>query len=126
MTPLQNNANAAKKGSRRDFVPQVWPGTATMARRDSAVASVLALGGSNLLQRTAAHAEAADESAIAQAVEALRKALLDKDKARLEELTAAQFVARHIHASESENDGKPNSVKIGVLAVWQKQDGNGK
>src|SRR6516162_7461092 len=89
MTPLQNNANAAKKGSRRDFVPQVWPGTATLARRDLAVASVFALGGSNLLQRTAAHAEAADESAIGQAVEALREAVLDKDKTRVEELTAA-------------------------------------
>jgi ketosteroid isomerase-like protein len=32
-------------------------------------------------------------------------------------------VARHIWMSESETDGKPNSVKIGVLAVWTKQDG---
>jgi len=130
---------------------------------------VLALGASNLLQRTAAHAEAADEAAIGQAVEALHKAILDKDKARLEELTAAQLsyghsdgrvqtkeefidgvmtrkalvksltfpelkvglagnaaVARHIYASESETDGKPDSVKIGVLGVWQKRDSNWK
>jgi len=26
-------------------------------------------------------------------------------------------IARHIYTSESETDGKPNSVKIGVLAV---------
>jgi len=29
-------------------------------------------------------------------------------------------------ASESETDGKPSSVKIGVLQVWQKQSGNWK
>ena len=35
-------------------------------------------------------------------------------------------IARHIYESESETDGKPNSVKIGTLAVWQKQGGNWK
>jgi ketosteroid isomerase-like protein len=35
-------------------------------------------------------------------------------------------IARQIYASESETDGKPNNVRIGVLAVWQKQDGNWK
>jgi ketosteroid isomerase-like protein len=35
-------------------------------------------------------------------------------------------VARHLYVSESEMDGKPNSVKIGVLQVWQKQDGGWK
>ena len=35
-------------------------------------------------------------------------------------------IARHLYVSESETDGKPNSVKIGVLAVWQKQDGGWK
>jgi len=35
-------------------------------------------------------------------------------------------IARHIYTSESETDGKPNSVRIGVLAVWQKQDGSWK
>ena len=140
-----------------------------VTRRDLAVASVLAVGGSNLLQNTAALADAPDDPAVRQAVEALRKAVLYKDKTRLEELTAAQLsyghsdgrvqtkaefidgvmsrkalvksltfpdlnvglagnaaVARHIYASESETDGKPNSVKIGVLAVWQKQDGSWK
>jgi hypothetical protein len=32
-------------------------------------------------------------------------------------------VARHTWASESETDGKATSTKIGVLQVWQKQDG---
>ena len=140
-----------------------------VTRRDLAVAGALAFGASSLLHRTAAHAEPADEAAVSQAVEELRKALLEKDKARLALLTAEQLsyghsdgrvqtkaefidgvmsgkavvksltfpdlkvglagnaaVARHIYASESETDGKPNSVRIGVLAVWQKQDGSWK
>jgi ketosteroid isomerase-like protein len=35
-------------------------------------------------------------------------------------------IARHLYVSESETDGKPNSVKIGMLAVWTKQDGGWK
>lgn len=35
-------------------------------------------------------------------------------------------VTRHLWVSESETDGKPTSTKIGVLAVWQKQDGGWK
>ena len=35
-------------------------------------------------------------------------------------------VARHTWASESETDGKPNSTKISVLQVWQKQGGRWK
>ena len=104
-----------------------------------------------------------------QAVEALRKALLEADKAQLEQLAAdqvsyghsdgkvqtkAQFIdgiigrkavvksldfpelsiavvgdaaiARHIYSSESETNGKPASVRIGALQVWQKQDGSWK
>jgi len=34
-------------------------------------------------------------------------------------------VARHIYASESETDGKPDSVKIGVLAVCQNATATG-
>jgi ketosteroid isomerase-like protein len=35
-------------------------------------------------------------------------------------------IARHLYESESETDGKPNSVKIGTLEVWQNQGGNWK
>jgi Domain of unknown function (DUF4440) len=35
-------------------------------------------------------------------------------------------VARHVWLSESETDGKPTTTRIGVLQVWQKQDGNWK
>lgn len=140
-----------------------------VTRRDLAFGSALALGGSTLLRTTAALAEGGDEAAVDRSVEALRKALLDADKAGLEQLTASQLsyghsdgrvqtkpefidgvmtrkavvksltfpelkiavvgnaaIARHIYASESETDGKANTVRIGVLGVWQKQDGNWK
>lgn len=35
-------------------------------------------------------------------------------------------IARHLYVSDSETDGKPNHTRIGVLAVWQKQDGSWK
>jgi len=35
-------------------------------------------------------------------------------------------IARHLFEAEMETDGKPNSVRIGALQVWQKQDGNWK
>lgn len=35
-------------------------------------------------------------------------------------------IARHFYESESELDGKKSAIKIGVLQVWQKQDGKWK
>jgi dihydroxyacetone kinase-like predicted kinase len=35
-------------------------------------------------------------------------------------------IVRHTYASESETGGKTNNVRIGVLAVWQKQQGDWK
>jgi ketosteroid isomerase-like protein len=35
-------------------------------------------------------------------------------------------IVRHTFTGESERDGKTNPVKIGVLMVWHKQDGNWK
>jgi ketosteroid isomerase-like protein len=32
-------------------------------------------------------------------------------------------IVRHIYASESEAGGKTDNIRLGVLAVWQKQDG---
>jgi hypothetical protein len=32
-------------------------------------------------------------------------------------------IARHFYEQESEADGKSNTIKIGVLQVWQKEDG---
>src|SRR5580693_9111578 len=140
-----------------------------VTRRDLAVAGALALSVPSLSFSSPALAEAGDETAVKQNVEALREALLKADKAQLERLTAEQLsyghsdgrvqnktefidgvmtrkatvksltfpdlkiavagdaaIARHIYESESETDGKPNNVKIGILSVWQKQDGSWK
>ena len=35
-------------------------------------------------------------------------------------------IVRHILTGETESEGKTNAVKIGVLMVWQKQDGRWK
>ena len=140
-----------------------------ITRRHMAVGGALALGAASLLRGTAAIAESADEAAVAAAIEALRKAMLDADKARLADMTAEQLsyghssgtiqskaefidvivskktiyksislsdpvntiagnnaIARHVFTAETESGGKPNSSKIGVLQVWQKQDGHWK
>src|SRR5258707_3027830 len=41
-------------------------------------------------------------------------------------MAGSNAVARHLWVSESETDGKPTSTKIGILAVWTKQDGGWK
>jgi ketosteroid isomerase-like protein len=135
-----------------------------VTRRSLAVAGALALSVPGFFSSPAL-AEAGDEAAVKQNVEALLKA----DKAELERLTADQLsyghsdgrvqnkaefidgvmtrkatvkslnfpdlkiavagdaaIARHIYESESETDGKPNSIRIGTLEVWQKQGGNWK
>jgi ketosteroid isomerase-like protein len=140
-----------------------------ISRRDLAVAGALAIGVSSLVPGSPALAEAGDEAAVKQNVEALREALLKADKAQLERLSADQLsyghsdgrvqdkaefingvmtrkatvksitfpdlkisvagdaaIARHLYESESETDGKPNSVKIGGLMVWQNQGENWK
>jgi ketosteroid isomerase-like protein len=66
-----------------------------LTRRDLA-AGAFALGAANLIASTAA--AAAEEEAVSQAVEALRKAVLDKDKAALEKLTAEQLSYGHSSA----------------------------
>ena len=66
-----------------------------IARRQLAVAGALALGGLGLLRNSSAVAESADEAAIAQAVEALRKAIFGQDKTQLEALAADQLSYGH-------------------------------
>jgi ketosteroid isomerase-like protein len=140
-----------------------------VSRRNLAIAGAVALGAASLVRGSAGFADASDEAAVKQSVEALRKALLAADKAQLEQLAADQLsyghsdgkvqtkaefvdgvvtrkatvksltfpeltvavagdaaIARHLYVSEAETDGKPSNVWIGVLAVWQKEDGNWK
>jgi hypothetical protein len=66
-----------------------------ITRRYLAVAGTLALGGVGLLRSSAAIAESADEAAVAQAVEALRKAIFGQDKAQLEALCTDQLSYGH-------------------------------
>jgi len=134
-------------------------------RRHLALAGAVALGASALLRGTqTAAAAGADDAAVSEAVEALRKAIFDADKAKLAALTADQLsyghssavvqsktefidgvlnrkatvktltfpelsiavagdaaIARHQYVSDSEQDGKATSIKLGTLEVWQKQ-----
>jgi hypothetical protein len=66
-----------------------------ITRRHLAVAGAFALGGWGLLQNSSAVAESADEAAVAQAVEALRKAIFGQDKTQLEALCADQLSYGH-------------------------------
>ena len=66
-----------------------------LSRRNVAFAGALALGTSGLLSRSAAIAQSGEEAAVNQAIEALRKAMVDADKARLEELVADQLSYGH-------------------------------
>jgi len=67
-----------------------------MTRRGLAGAGAVMLATSGLLRNTpAALAESAEDTAVGQAVEALRKALLAADKGQLEKLTAPQLSYGH-------------------------------
>ena len=66
-----------------------------ITRRYLTMAGALALGGVGLWRRSSAVAASADEAAVAQAVEALRKAILEQDKTTLEALTAEQLSYGH-------------------------------
>jgi hypothetical protein len=140
-----------------------------VSRRDVVVAGTLALGASGVLLNGASNAEAGDEASVARSVEILRKALLEADRSRLEQVASTQIsyghsdgrvqnkeefihgvmtrkqtvkslefpelkiavvgnaaIARHIYLAQSELDGKATTTRIGVLQVWQKQDGGWK
>ena len=114
-------------------------------------------------------AQSSDEAAVAQAVEAFRKAALAKDRNQFETLCADQMsyghssgrietktqfiddatgprsvwkfidlsnqniqivgnnaIVRHMFTGENVSEGKTNAIKIGILMVWQKQDGRWK
>ena len=70
-----------------------------LTRRDLAAAGVFALSATTLI--VPAMAATDDEEAVKQAVEALRKAILAQDKAKLETLTAEQLSYSHSDAPHS-------------------------
>src|SRR6478672_11685921 len=67
-----------------------------LTRHDLAAAGVFALGTTTLILPAMAATD--DEEAVKQAVEALRKAMLTQDKAKLETLTAEQLSYSHSDA----------------------------
>src|SRR5438128_5823183 len=67
-----------------------------LTRRDLAAAGVFALSATTLI--VPARADADEEEAVKQAVDALRKAILAQDKAKLEALAAAQLSYSHSDA----------------------------
>lgn len=112
------------------------------------------------------HAQSADEAALNQAVDSLRKAMIAKDGKQFEvlisenvsyghsagrietkaefikvalasksvlksltfteqtnKITANSAIVRFMYNGESELDGKTTTTKIGVLTVWQKEQG---
>jgi ketosteroid isomerase-like protein len=66
-----------------------------LSRRQSAIAGGCALIGAGLLSSVSAVAAATEESAVEQASEALRKAMLSASKAQLDALTATKLVYVH-------------------------------
>ena len=66
-----------------------------LSRRDVVVAGAFALGASGLLLSGSAAADAGDEAAVTQSVETLRKALLEADRGKLEQVTSAQISYGH-------------------------------
>ena len=66
-----------------------------ITRRHLTIAGALALSSVGLWRSSSAVAASADEAAVAQAVEALRKALLGQEKTQLAALTAEQLSYGH-------------------------------
>ena len=69
-----------------------------LTRRHLAAVGALALGASPLFRSASSHAAAADEAALTQSIEALRKATLAQDKGKLEQLAAAELSYGHSSA----------------------------
>jgi len=66
-----------------------------LSRRDLMVAGAVTLGASGLLLSGSAEAQAGDEAAVTAAVDTLRKAILEPDKAKLEQVTSPQLSYGH-------------------------------
>jgi ketosteroid isomerase-like protein len=85
-----------------------------LSRRDLAVVGAFALGASGLLLSGSAWAQAGDEAAVADSVETLRKGLLDADRAKLEQVTAAQLSYGH-------SDGRVETKEQFIQAVMTRK-----
>ena len=85
-----------------------------VSRRDVVVAGGLMLGASSLLLSGTAGAQAGDEAAVSDMVEVLRKGLFDKDKAKLDQVSAAQLSYGH-------SDGRVETKDEFITAVMNRK-----
>jgi ketosteroid isomerase-like protein len=85
-----------------------------VSRRDVVVAGAIALGASGLFFAGAAGADSGDEAAVTQGVETLRKAWLEADRAKLEQLTASQLSYGH-------SDGRVETKEQFIHAVMTRK-----
>ena len=89
-----------------------------ISRRDFAVAGVFALGASALsLSGSAVGADAADEASVTQSIETLRQAILQQDKAKLDQVCASQISYGH---SDGRSETKEQFIN-GVMTRKQIQ-----
>ncbi len=88
-----------------------------ISRRDFAVAGVFALGASSLLLSGSIEAQAAEEAAVAQSIEALRLGILQQDKAKLDQVCASQISYGH---SDGRSQNKQEFID-GVMTRKQVQ-----
>jgi len=87
-----------------------------VSRRDFAVTGAAALGASALLLRGSLNADAAaDEAAVTESVEILRKALLEADNGKLEQVASGQISYGH---SDGRVETKEQFIK-GVMTRKQ-------
>jgi len=85
-----------------------------VSRRDVVVAGGLVLGASSLLWSGTAGAQAGDEAAVADMVETLRRGLFDKDKTKLDQVSAPQLSYGH-------SDGRVETKDEFVTAVLNRK-----
>jgi uncharacterized protein DUF4440 len=85
-----------------------------MTRRDLAVAGACALVAPGLLLGSLTGAEAAAEAAVTESVEILRTGLLEADRTKLEQVTAAQISYGH-------SDGRVETKEQFVHAVMTRK-----
>ena len=81
-----------------------------ISRRDFTVAGAFALGASGLLLSGSAQAQAADEAAVAQNIETMRQGILQQDKAKLDQVCAAQISYGHSDGRSETKDQFINGV----------------
>ena len=85
-----------------------------VSRRDVVVGGGLMLGASSLLWSGTAGAQAGDEAAVSDMVEVLRKGLFDKDKAKLDQVSAPQLSYGH-------SDGRVETKDEFITAVMNRK-----